>query len=249
MAEEGGPAAIPGAFWEHLGVLRRYLLAGVLVFIALACVFFFYGNDTVIAYLLQPLHGEQLVFLSPLGPFFFKIKVALYLAFFVSFPIWFGLVFAFVAPALSSARRLILAGFGLAILVLGIASIVFTYLFFIPKSLAVLQGFTVPGTSLFLTADSYFSFSLLELAVSFVILQLPVVIVALSAARVLDPALLARNRRILYLALVALLAILTPTTDAFTLTIVSVPAILLTELGIAISRIIYNRYNEERLAV
>jgi len=249
MAEDTNSSGISSGFWEHLGVLRRYLLIGVLVFIGLACAFFFYGNDAVIGYLLEPLHGQQLVFLSPLGPFFFKIKIALYLAFFVSFPVWFGLLFAFVAPALSSGRRLILAAFGAAIFILGIASLALTYLFFIPKSLAVLEGFVVPDTSLFLTADSYFSFSLLELAVSFVILQLPVVIVALAAARVLDPAILAKNRRVLYIALVALLAVLTPTTDAFTLVIVSVPAILLAEVGIAISRLIYDRYNKGRLAV
>ncbi len=235
------PALKESGFWEHVGVLRNYLLAGGLVF-ALASIFAFsYSNAFVISLLLKPLHGQTLIFLSPLGPFLFEIQIAIYTALIAVFPFWVILLFMFVAPALPASRRLALGVFGFCSAALGGVSLIFTYFYFVPTSLSVLKGFAVPGTTLSLTAENYLSFYILELAVVFFIVQLPIIVVALSYVRVLNPHFLARNRRFYIVGLVILLAILTPTTDAITLIIVSVPAIVLVEIGILVSKMLYNR--------
>ena len=89
-----GEAPARGAhagFWDHVGVLRSYLLAGAGAFIALAIAIFAFGADAVIHCLLRPLKGQELLFLSPMGPFLFKIRIAIYAALLASFPLWLGL--------------------------------------------------------------------------------------------------------------------------------------------------------------
>jgi sec-independent protein translocase protein TatC len=228
-------------FWEHVGVLRNYLLLGGFVFVVAAIAAFAFSNSVLIELLLQPLHGQELIFLSPLGPFLFEMKVAIYTAILVSFPFWLVFLYLFIAPALPKGRRIALLLFGFCSIVLGAASLVFTYFYFVPTTLTVLRGFAVPGTVLSLTAENYLSFYILEMAIIFFIVQLPVIIVALSYVGILNPNILARNRRYVIVGLVILLAILTPTTDVITLAIVSVPAVILVEIGIFISKLLYTR--------
>ena len=228
-------------FWDHVGVLRNYLLAGAGIFVALAVAVFAFGADAIIHCLLKPLEGQTLLFLSPMGPFLFKIKIAVYAALLASFPVWLGLLLSFIAPALSAARVRALALFAACSTALGIGSLAFAYFYFIPVTLKVLQGFAVEGTTSMLTAESYLTFFLLELLVVFVVLQIPVVTVALSYIRLVNPYFLARQRRFAIIAIVALLAVVTPTTDVVTLLIVGVPAIALWEAGLLMSKAIYQR--------
>jgi sec-independent protein translocase protein TatC len=233
-------------FWDHVGVLRGYVLLGGCLYASVAGLSFFYGNDALIAILLKPMQGHTLLFLSPLGPFLFKIRISLYFALLVAFPFWLALIFRFVSPALPKGSRVVLSLFVVSSAALGAASLLVTYFYFLPTTLAVLQGFVVTNTQLLLTADSYLSFAVLELLVTFVILQIPVVIVALAYVGLLDPRVLAKHRKVVIVILVTLLAILTPTTDVVTLITVSIPAILLTEAGILIATLVYNRRKQLR---
>jgi sec-independent protein translocase protein TatC len=219
------------------------LLTGATLFISFAIFAFSFADELLIRLLVAPLHGETLLFLSPLGPFLFKIQIAIYTALVGAFPFWLGLLLLFVSPALSRSKRMVLSVFaGFAVLV-GFASLSVTYLYFLPVTLSVLTGFAVEGTQLTLTAENYLSFCILELSVVFFVLQIPVVTTALSYARILNPNVLARNRRLAIIAITAALAILTPTTDGMTLVVVAVPAVALWEIGIAISKVVYNRAN------
>jgi Sec-independent protein secretion pathway component TatC len=92
-------------FWEHFGVLRRYILIGGTFFCACAIVLFAYvGRFT--HFLLLPLHGQPLVFLTPTGPFFFEMHVAFVGAAVISFPLWLFLLSRFAGDALPRNKRL-----------------------------------------------------------------------------------------------------------------------------------------------
>lgn len=226
-------------FWDHVISLRNHALVAGGVFVVVASLIFAYASNTLIGYLLLPLNGQAVVFLSPLGPFFFTLQVSLYAACAVCLPLWLALVLHFIFPALSSRKRIVSVLFIVVSFALSIASLLVAYLYLIPTTLKFLLNFVVPGTSFLLTADSYVSFFLLEFCVAFIILQIPLVIVLLAYLRILDPNTLAQKRRYLYIGLVTLLAVLTPTTDAFTLVVVSVPAVIIAELGIVIARRVY----------
>lgn len=239
--EQHPPAPHHLSFWEHVGILRAYLLAGAALYVGIAVVSFAYFDETLIAYLLDPLRGQTLLFLSPMGPFLFKIKIALYAAFIGSFPFWLGLLFHFISPALSAGKRLSLALFAFFSLLLGVASLAITYLYFVPATLKILQGFAVAGTESLLTAELYLSFCILLLAVVFIILQIPVVMAALAYIGLLNPAVVGRYRKLSTVGIIAALAIITPTTDILTLLMTCVPALLLWELGLLISKGLYKK--------
>lgn len=239
MAE--GAGEVEGlTFWGHIGVLRFHILIGGSVFLGIAVGAFIFGDDILTGYLLAPLDGQPLVFLSPLGPLLFKIRIAFSGAFVISFPIWLLLGLQFAGDALPRSKRMVSIGFVAIAGLLGAGSLVITRLYFVPASLLAISHFVVPGTSLMVTADSYLNFFLLCAAVAFMVLELPVVIVALSYLRFVNPYVLARQRRMLFVGLLILMAVLTPTADAITLLIVMVPTVVLVEVGIAIAKLVYN---------
>ena len=167
-------------FWEHVAALRAHVLWGAFFFIAAATAIFTYASGPLIALLLAPLHGQQLVFLSPLDPFFFTLRISIYAGIAVSLPLWLGLFLHFVYPALPKRRLSVLAAFVILSLLLSAAAVVIAYEYFVPVTFKFLSGFLIPGTAYMLSANSYLSFILLEIAVIFLILHLPLILNVLA---------------------------------------------------------------------
>ncbi len=90
-----------------------------------------------------------------------------------------------------------------------------------------------------LTAESYLSFCILMLAVVFLVLQIPVVMAALAHIGLLNPHAVARYRKFSTMGIIVMLAVVTPTTDIATLLMVCVPALLLWEIGLVVSKLLY----------
>ena len=228
-------------FWEHVGVLRSYILFGGLFFILSVIALFSLGGAVLTQYLLKPLHGQTLVFLTPMAPFLFQMKIAFIAATVVSFPVWLFLVSRFVGEALPYRKRWRFLWFVLLAMFMGAGSLLVSYFYLVPVSFAAFLHFVVPGTSLMLTADSYISFYFLITTVCFVVSELPVLIVALVYVGLINPYVLAHQRRFLYIGLLILLGVITPTTDVITLLAVTVPAIILTEAGLVLGKIMYTK--------
>ena len=233
-------APIGLTFWEHVGSLRNHLLFGAGFFGVVACGAFAIVDPLTHLFLL-PLHGQQLVFLTVLGPFLFKMKVACLIAFIASTPIWIAVLFHFVAPAMAARGRIAVASFVIAAGVLAALALLVSYLYLVPATLKVLLAMPVEGTSVILTADSYLDFFFLETIVAFIIFQLPLIINLLAYLQLLDPRHLAGKRRILYVALLIVLAFATPTTDVFSLLVVFLPAVLFMEAGLAVARVVHTQ--------
>ena len=227
-------------FWEHFGVLRRYILIGGAVFCVLALAMFAYVGRLT-QYLLIPLHGQPLVFLTPTGPLFFEIHIAFVGAGMASFPLWLFLMSHFAGEALPRRKRWRFMWFVVAAAVMGAASVALSYRYLVPISFDAFSHYIVPGTSLMLTADGYVSFAFLVTTVCFVVVELPVVIVALAYVRLVNPFWLAGHRRYLYVGVLVLLGIITPTTDVVTLLAVCVPALFLTECGLVLAKLLYEQ--------
>lgn len=227
--------------WDHVGVLRNHIIWGGIIFLAIVALVFFYGDIFVTELIVAPLQGEKLFFLSPLDPFLFKVKIAFYAGTLLSFPLWLGQFLHFAAPALPRAKRIGMWLFASASLVLATISLLVTYLYFIPLTLEVLKRFTVEGTEFMLTADKYLSFCILEFLLVFIVFQIPIVVASLSYMKIINPHTLSRYRRASTLSIVTVLAVVTPTTDIITLAMVSIVALLLWEIGIFVSKIVYNK--------
>jgi sec-independent protein translocase protein TatC len=237
---------ISGGFWDHLSDLRSHLLWGFFILLTTAILFFSFGSNWVILKLIEPLPDMPLVFLTPLGPFLFKLQVSVYAALLISMPALAGVLLHFISPALSPRQVKAVLAFGLSAIALSALAAWSIYAYALPYTLSFLLSLTVPGTSFFLTAESYLNFMLLQMLVGVFLVQIPLLITLSSYLRLIDPRHLARQRRHLYVGLLIILALLTPTTDAFTLLLAFVPAIILLEIGLWYGSFIYRkeiRYN------
>jgi sec-independent protein translocase protein TatC len=228
-------------FWEHIISLRNHLLAGAVVFIGIAFIAFSFFTNRLIHLLLVPLHGQPLVFLTVLGPFLFQMKVSFLVALIVSIPVWVALLFHFVAPAMPARGYRATIAFTLAAAVLAVLSVLLSYFYLVPATLKFLLSLPVEGTSVVLTADSYISFFCMELSLVLLILQLPLIISALAYLGLFNPNVIKGKRSIVYIVLLIVLAIVTPTTDVVSLMFVFIPSAVLLEGGLFIAGVIHSR--------
>src|ERR687890_297838 len=124
-------------------------------------------------------------------------------------------------------------------LLLFLTGAVIAYLYVVPQALRVLFSFQSEAIAPFITYDAYFGFVLqvvLALGISF---ELPLVMVILSWLGVVGPVELNRFRR--YAVVLAFIAgaVLSPGADLLSMVMMTVPLLLLYEVGVAGSVIVH----------
>src|SRR6056297_2860651 len=173
----------------------------------------------------------NLIALKPLEPFSVRIRASLMVGLFVGGPVIFYQLWRFVTPGLTKReRRFTLPFVVLSQVMLGVGILV-AYLI-IPQALRVLLALGGPRIEAFLSATEYLSFFLRMCLAFGLVFELPLVLVALVLAGVLDHGRLKRGRPYAVVLMVTLSALITPTTDAVTLLAVSLPMLVFYEASI-----------------
>jgi sec-independent protein translocase protein TatC len=195
-----------------------------------------YWQAPLIAAVLQRPGNFPLVFYAPGEAFLANLKLGFFAAVFLLAPVIFYCIwdsFAFyvtpysrryAVPVVAAASCLFIGGAYLC------------YNLVLPFGLTFLMGFGDQVAAPQLSVERYFSF-VLTMAFAFgVFFELPLVMLMLGKAGVVNSRLLSRYRRYAVLAIVALAAIITPTTDAYTLALLSGPLMILYEVSILLVR-------------
>jgi sec-independent protein translocase protein TatC len=183
----------------------------------------------------------KLVVTSPTEPVMIVLKLGLLVGLVLASPIILWQTWAFLAPALYEREKRALVPSLFIGLVLFLTGAVLAYLFVVPQALRVLFSFQTEAIAPFITYDAYFGFVLqvtLALGLSF---ELPLVIIILSWLGVVGPAELNRFRR--YAVVLAFIAgaVLSPGADVLSMVMMTVPLLLLYEVGFAGSVILSRR--------
>ena len=76
----------PLIFWEHINILKKYLFIICFFVILFSSIAFFY-NAQILKFLTKPLNGIDLIFLSPIDPITFIMKIDLLAGVILSAPI------------------------------------------------------------------------------------------------------------------------------------------------------------------
>ena len=241
---------------DHLIELRGRLLRCVAA-LGLAFVVCLYFADDIFAVLVRPLAGAfplgqgTLIYTKLYEAFFVELKVALFAAFFVSFPIIANQLWAFVAPGLYAKEKKAFLPFLVATPVLFGAGASLAYFVVMPTAFKWFLGFegtrgglkleALPGTGDYLSLVMQF---ILAFGISFL---LPVLLLLLNRAGIVTRAQLARARRYVIVAIFAVAAIATPP-DVISQLMLAVPLLLLFEGSLLIMRITERRDAERREA-
>jgi sec-independent protein translocase protein TatC len=163
-------------------------------------------------------------------------------AIFVAFPWVIYQVWAFISPGLYPRERKWAVPFIVCTGGLFLCGGLFAYFVAFRYALVFLFGIGEDAnvTSLISIDDYFTNFVNVMLGIS-VIFELPVLIFFLTLIRVASPSFLLRHSRYAILVIVILAAVITPSPDAFDLTLFAVPMILLYFLGVFLSYLLVLR--------
>ena len=204
---------------DHLLELRARLMRCILALFVAFCVCLYFV-DAIFGFLVRPLanafpHGEgRLVYTKLYEAFFVDLKVALFAAFLVSFPVIANQLWAFVAPGLYAKEKRAFLPFLIATPVLFSCGAAFAYYVVMPNAFHWLLGFegergglkleALPSTGDYLSLVMQFIFAF---GISFL---LPVLMLLLNRAGIVSRAQMAGARRYVIVGITALAAVLTP---------------------------------------
>jgi Tat protein translocase TatC len=241
----------PGAempFLEHLEELRvRLVRALAALVVGFALGLWVVQRFQVVNLLKGPIApylkvtGGKLVVTSPTEPVMITLKLALIVGLILVSPVLVYQTWAFLAPALyAREKRAVVPALGAGLLLFCLGG-VFAYVAILPQALPILFSFQSEGLETLITFAEYFSFVVqlvLAMGLSF---EIPLVIMLLTALGVITPAGLNRFRRYAIVLAAIAGAVLSPGTDVLSMILMTVPILLLYEIGFAGSWIIHRR--------
>ena len=222
-------------FWEHLDELRRRIWY-VLVAAVVAAVVCFCFKEQLFAVVMHPKpEGMRLINVELTQQFLTHMRVALWAGLLVVSPYILYQLFAFVAPGLyQTERRLAVRAVGCGYL-LFLAGVALNYFVIFPFTVRFLGGYQVSTeVENTITLSSYISVLGVMSLVMGVLFELPVLCWLLAKIGVLKAQFMKHYRRYAIVVIIILAAIITPTGDPFTLSLVAVPIYALWELSILI---------------
>src|SRR5215204_3696421 len=233
-------------FLDHLEELRSRILRSLAaIILGSAAGLWAVQHFQLVNILKRPiapyLTGGKLVVLSPTEPVMIVLKLGFLVGLVLASPIILWQLSALLAPALYAREKKALVPSLFVGLFLFLTGGVLAYLFVVPQALRVLFSFQSEAIAPFITYDAYFGFVLqvtLALGLSF---ELPLVIIILSWLGVVGPAELNRFRRYAIVLAFVAGAVLSPGADVLSMTMMTLPLLLLYEVGFAGSLILQRR--------
>lgn len=229
---------------EHLGELRRRLIVAILA-VAAGGVVAFVFYQSILSFFEHPYCQTlrptgrpcQLFVTSPLDPLSIRLKIAAYGGLVLALPVVLWELWRFITPGLNPRERRYSVPFVLSSLVFFALGGLVAWLTF-PHALRFLTAIGGPTLQSIYTPANYLRLIVLLMVVFGVAFEFPVVLVFLEVARVVRPAQLARWRRWAIVIIFAFAALVTPSSDPFSMLAMAVPMTLFYEGAILIGRLL-----------
>ena len=235
-------------FWDHLDELRSVIIRALVVTVVAAAVAFCL-KDQLFEVVLAPRTSDFITFrllgveafnihLMNTGlteQFMIHLKTAMYAGVLIASPYIIYLLFGFISPALYDNERryaTLLCTSGYLMFMLGT---LLNYFLIFPLTVKFLGTYQVsPDVANMLTLQSYMDTLIMMCLVMGIVFELPVVSWILGRMGLVNRQMMRSMRRHAVVVILVVAAIITPTTDAFTLFVVALPIWLLYEVSILI---------------
>lgn len=215
--------------------LRRHLI-WLVVPIGLTAILAYPFADSIIALLCRPLKGSSssLAFYWMAEALVARIKLTLFVSLFVNVPVVFYRLLKMVAslpwfPAKRRRHSLLVGLSAIFLFYLGSALCLFVVL---PLGMEFLIGYGGEHIKPLFSIDRYLTLCAVLILGFGVTFELPLILFLLGLAGLIDAAILAKNRRYAMVVILIVSAVITPTTDAYTMLLMAIPIIVLYEVGI-----------------
>lgn len=241
-------------FWDHLDDLRSVIIRIVVITLVFAVAAFFF-KDWLFSIVFAPksssfityklLKGDKFdIFLMNTeltGQFMMHLKVSLVAGIIAASPYIIYELFKFISPALYANEKKYSSHIVFAAYVMFVLGAVVNYFLIFPLTIRFLGTYEVSNqVSNMLTLGSYMNTLLIMTLVFGILFEIPVVSWLLAKFGLIKSKFMKRYRRHAIVIILILAAIVTPTSDIFTLTIVFLPIWLLYEISIIVVKRIEN---------
>ena len=225
-------------FLEHLEELRVRLIhvVAALVVAFIACWQF---HDRLFLFLTSPLRKSypqvEFIFTSPSEALMLHMKMSFFVGIFVAAPYVLYQVWAFIAPGLYSHEKAYAVPFIVAGTFFFLAGAAFGHFFLFPLTFRFMVGFGGPGMKFLPKVDEYYSFYSWFLLGLGAVFQLPVVIFIVARIGLVTPGWLLKQFKYAILIAFVVAAIITPTPDVVTQSLLALPMLGLYLLGVLVA--------------
>jgi sec-independent protein translocase protein TatC len=177
------------------------------------------------------------VYLGAIDGVLIKLKVVVFLGLALALPFLLYQLWAFIVPGLKSSERRMAIPFVLTSTLLFVLGALVAYIT-LPKALGFLLGFAGSGNfTALLTGDQYLSFVMLVALAFGLSFEFPLVLIFLSIVGILSSQKMRGWRRpaILFIAIFA--AVITPSSDPYSMLAMMIPMYLFYEAAIIVTRL------------
>ncbi|MGH8145123.1 MAG: twin-arginine translocase subunit TatC [Rhodanobacteraceae bacterium] len=225
--------------FSHLLELRSRLVKAIAcVVIVLVCLIPF--ANKLYGWLAEPLvkrlpQGAHLIATQVASPFLTPLKLAFYIALFVSMPVIVYQLWAFVSPGLYRHEKRLARPLLIASVLLFYCGCAFAYFLVLPAAFRFLTMVTPPGVEMMTDITHYLDFVMLVFFAFGLCFEIPVIQVILAAVGIVNLQKLKSWRRYAIVAAAAVAAVITPP-DITSMCLLLIPMVVLYELGIVAVR-------------
>ncbi|SDC62152.1 twin-arginine translocase subunit TatC [Niabella drilacis] len=250
------------SFIDHLEVLRWHLIRSVLAVVVCAILVFMFSNFFVEDIIFGPTRGDfisvkwlckigQTVGIGDglcfktepkfqettmTGQFIASFTVAFVGGFILAFPYIFWEIWRFVKPALSDKEVKGTRGIILWVSILFFLGVAFGYFILTPLMVNFYFNYKLSEQIQIIPTFSDYLENVIYTTVGIgVLFQLPLLVLLLAKAGILTGTVLKKYRRHAFVVILIAAAIITPTTDPFSLAVVTAPLYILFEISVALA--------------
>lgn len=238
------------SFWSHLDELRKRIV-NICIAIGVGFVLCFRFSEDILGLLMLPLNAtitfggafpffvfvsnkqlHTLHFTALTEPFMSHIKIGIIAGIMLMIPVILHQVWKFIAPGLLERERRYASQFVFFSTVFFAVGVFFCFFFLLPFAVPFLVSYKTEHLTPIIKIGEYIDFTLKFMLAAGAVFELPLVMILLGRMGIIQTASLTKFRKYAFLIAFVIGGLITPTPDAFNMTIMSLPIYLLYEVGI-----------------
>lgn len=234
-------------FLDHLEELRWRILKSVLAVLAGAIIAAFFSDFLVKQVLMGPLLkvGLKAQVLTPYGIVLTYMQVVIVAGIILAMPVILYQLWQFIAPGLLPHERQYARWIVFFTSLCFLSGIAFAYFVLVPTALAFFSTFGTDVFELNIAINEHISFMLSLILGAGLVFELPMITYFLTKIGLLNPVFMRKYRRHAIVTILIISAIVTPTPDVLTQSLLAAPMILLYEISIFISKFAQKKTESE----